>query len=56
MAFIEGHGELSLDETYDITLALQEDYNVERFRIDESINALVNRNLIDYYLSVSDLA
>lgn len=47
VAFIEGHGELSLDETYDITLALQEDYNVERFRLDENINALVNRNLID---------
>lgn len=47
VAFIEGHGELSLDETYDITLALQEDYIVERFKIDESINALVNRSLKD---------
>jgi ABC-2 type transport system permease protein len=47
IAFIEGHGELSLDETYDITLALQEDYFIERFRLDENINALVNRSLTD---------
>jgi len=47
VAFIEGHGELNLDETYDITLALQEDYIVERFRLDSNINALVNRALID---------
>ena len=47
VAFIEGHGELSLNETYDITLALKEDYIVERLKIDEQINALVNRILID---------
>jgi ABC-2 type transport system permease protein len=47
VAFIEGHGELNLDETYDITLALKEDYIVERFRLDSNINALVNRALID---------
>ncbi|MCB2206876.1 MAG: gliding motility-associated ABC transporter substrate-binding protein GldG [Bacteroidetes bacterium] len=47
IAFIEGHAELNLDETYDITLALQEDYIVERFRIDSNINALVSRVLID---------
>ena len=47
VAFIEGHGELNLDETYDITLALQEDYIVERFRLDSNINVLVNRALID---------
>ncbi len=47
VAFIEGHGELSLNETYDITLALKEDYIVERLKIDEQINALVNRTLID---------
>jgi ABC-2 type transport system permease protein len=51
IAFIEGHGELNLDETYDITLALQEDYIVERFRLDSNINALVNRVLIDSALS-----
>lgn len=51
IAFIEGHGELNLDETYDITLALQEDYIVERFRIDSNINALVSRMLIDSALS-----
>lgn len=47
VAFIEGHGELSLDETYDITMALQEDYIVERFSIEGNINALVQRALID---------
>lgn len=47
VAFIEGHGELNLNETYDITLALREDYIVERLKIDEQINALVNRILID---------
>jgi len=47
VAFIEGHGELSLNETYDITLALKEDYIVERLEIDGQINALVNRILID---------
>ena len=47
VAFIEGHGELSHNETYDITLALKEDYIVERLEIDGQINALVNRMLID---------
>jgi len=47
VAFIEGHGELSYNETYDITLALKEDYIVERLEIDGQINALVNRILID---------
>ena len=47
LAFIEGHGELDDRETYDITQALQEDYVVERIRIDEQINALVNRSLED---------
>ena len=47
VAFIEGHGELNSNETYDITLALKEDYIVERLEIDGQINALVNRMLID---------
>lgn len=55
IAFIEGHGELSLDDTYDITLALQEDYIVERFSIDSNINALVNRSLIDSVKSEYEL-
>ncbi len=47
IAFIEGHGELNDRETYDITLALQDDYIVDRIIIDGKINSLVNRLLID---------
>ncbi len=47
IAFIEGHGELNDQETYDITLALQKDYIVERITIDGKINSLVNRTLVD---------
>jgi len=47
VAFIEGHGELDDQETYDITLALSENYIVDRIRIDGQINSLVNRMLID---------
>ncbi len=47
VAFIEGHGELSLKETYDLTLALQADYAVERITLDGQINALVSRVLVD---------
>jgi len=47
IAFIEGHDELDDQETYDITLALQNDYIVERVTINEKINALVNRSLTD---------
>ncbi len=47
IAFIEGHGELDDQETYDITLALQENYIVKRVTINGQINKLVNRMLID---------
>lgn len=47
VAFIEGHGELDDQETYDITLALQDNYNVDRITIDGKINSLVNRSLVD---------
>ena len=47
IAFIEGHGELDDQETYDITLALQENYIVRRVTLDGQINKLVNRLLID---------
>ena len=47
VAFIEGHGELSYRETFDITNALQQDYIVDRITIDENVNALVNRSLVD---------
>jgi ABC-2 type transport system permease protein len=47
VAFIEGHGELNDRETYDITLALQADYIVERVEINGQVNSLVNRVLDD---------
>jgi ABC-2 type transport system permease protein len=47
IAFIEGHGELSERETFDIASTLQSDYIVDRIAIDEKINSLVNRSLID---------
>ncbi len=47
VAFIEGHGELDEMETYDINQTLAADYVVERIRIDEQINALVKRSLVD---------
>ena len=47
VAFIEGHGELNDRETFDITVALQADYIVERVEIDGQVNSLVNRVLDD---------
>ncbi len=47
IAFIEGHGELDDQETYDITIALRDSYIVDRITIDGQINSLVNRSLID---------
>lgn len=47
IAFIEGHGELDKDETYDISNTLKADYVVNRLRIDEQVNALVERKLTD---------
>lgn len=51
IAFIEGHGELTDQDTYDISLALSEDYIVDRVRIDGKINSLVNRILVDSVVS-----
>ncbi len=47
IAFIEGNGELDDQETYDITLSLQDNYVVDRLEIDGKINSLVVRSLID---------
>lgn len=47
IAFIEGHGELSERETYDIASTLQTDYIVERVAISGQVNSLVNRSLKD---------
>ena len=43
IAFIEGHGELGLTQTADITTALQENYIVERIRLGEKVNVLTDR-------------
>lgn len=47
IAFIEGHGELDDQDTYDLSKSLKEDYAVDRIRINSKLNALVNRTLID---------
>lgn len=47
VAFIEGHGELDDQDTYDLTQSLKEDYIVDRVEINAKLNALVNRVLID---------
>lgn len=43
IAFIEGHGELNQRETADISRALNENYIVERVRLNERVNALTER-------------
>lgn len=47
IAFIEGHGELNDQETFDITKTLKEDYTVDRIIINNKINSLVSRTLTD---------
>lgn len=47
IAFIEGHGELDDQETYDITISLQDNYVVDRLVIDGKINSLVVRSVVD---------
>jgi ABC-2 type transport system permease protein len=43
IAFIEGHGELSENEVYDITQSLSQNYNVDRLEIAGKVDALVRR-------------
>jgi len=47
IAFIEGHGELSLLRVADITRALQDYYQVERIRISGQLNSLTEREETD---------
>lgn len=47
IAFIEDHGELKDIDVYDITLALQDYYDVERVRIGGKINSLTRREESD---------
>ncbi len=47
VAFIEGHGELSVLETADIAYALSEYYSVERVKINGQLNSLTERVKVD---------
>ncbi|PLX11926.1 MAG: gliding motility-associated ABC transporter substrate-binding protein GldG [Marinilabiliales bacterium] len=47
IAFIEGHGELSERETFDIAQTLSKDYVIDRFRLEGQINSLLKRRLTD---------
>ena len=47
IAFIQGHGELSKDETADAYLGLSEYYTVEWVRLDEKLNSLTERVQVD---------
>ena len=47
IAFIEGHGELNKNETFDITKALSDYYTIERIKIDEQLNSLAERRMPD---------
>ncbi|MCD4731782.1 MAG: gliding motility-associated ABC transporter substrate-binding protein GldG [Bacteroidales bacterium] len=47
VAFIEGHGELSVIETADIAYALNEYYFIERVEIAGQLNSLTERKTVD---------
>lgn len=47
IAFIEGHGELSEKDVWDITQTLKQNYAVDRVAIHENINALTKRFMTD---------
>jgi len=47
VAFIEGHGELSVLETADIAYALNEYYSIERIEIAGQLNSLTERTTTD---------
>ncbi|MHC1706088.1 MAG: gliding motility-associated ABC transporter substrate-binding protein GldG [Bacteroidales bacterium] len=47
IAFIEGHGELSATEVFDITNSLKEYYQVDRVTIANQLNSLTERDLSD---------
>ncbi|MBR4391034.1 MAG: gliding motility-associated ABC transporter substrate-binding protein GldG [Bacteroidales bacterium] len=44
IAFIEGHGELTETEVYDITQTLSQNYNVGRLAINGKVDALMHRS------------
>lgn len=47
IAIIEGHGELTKYQMFDITQSLSEYYQVERIALNEQINALTERKISD---------
>ena len=47
IAFIEGHGELSRNETADAAYALSEYYSIDRVKINGQLNSLTERNVVD---------
>ncbi len=47
VAFIEGHGELSIMETADIAYALSEYYSIERVEVAGQLNSLTERKNLD---------
>ena len=44
IAFIEGHGELSENDVYDITQTLKQNYNVTRGELNGQVDALMHRS------------
>ena len=56
IAFIKGHGEVDEMDAYDLNLTLKQDYIVDRVKIDEQINALVKRILVDSAMNKYELS
>lgn len=44
VAFVDGHGELSDNEVYDIANTLSKKYNIKRATLNEQVNALTRRD------------
>ena len=47
VVFIEGHGELSRNETADAAFALSEYYSIDRVKINGQLNSLTERDMVD---------
>ena len=45
VAFVDGHGELSDNEVYDIANTLSKKFNIKRTTINEQVNALIKRDM-----------
>lgn len=51
IAFVDGHGELSDNEVYDIANTLSKKYNIKRATLNEQVNSLMRRDF-DYDSSI----